>query len=227
MRSRTSSVMPPSSRTQRMPTCSSRCWHRSSMDVNWENTSALADGSRATMWCSSSRSASILVDDWKPGRLMRDRIECFLGALGAVAPPPPDARPPAPGAGLSGEPSPALRSTVSGLSHVGQRACLVVAVSTYSSTHTRQKVCPHSARAGCSTSSWQMAHTSASGASLQPGDPAPARSSGCTLRAPSRPPMAAAACAPAAAPVAVALCTTRYGWSTAWRRRMSRSNTCA
>ena len=51
---------------------------RSSMEVNWEKTRALAEGSRASISASSSRSASILVLLWKPASFMRFRMEDFF-----------------------------------------------------------------------------------------------------------------------------------------------------
>ena len=51
---------------------------RSSMDVNWEKTRALAEGSRASISASSSRSASIFVLLWKPASFILFRIDDFF-----------------------------------------------------------------------------------------------------------------------------------------------------
>ena len=48
------------------------------MEVNWEKTRALAEGSRASISVSSSRSASILVLLWKPASFMRFRMDDFF-----------------------------------------------------------------------------------------------------------------------------------------------------
>lgn len=47
---------------------------RSSMEVNCEKTRALADGSRCSIRCSSSRSASILVLLWKSASATRFKM---------------------------------------------------------------------------------------------------------------------------------------------------------
>ncbi len=59
-------------------TCSSLKDTRSSMDVNWLNTMALAEGSACSILCTSSLRASILVLLWKSVVLMRLRMLLFL-----------------------------------------------------------------------------------------------------------------------------------------------------
>jgi hypothetical protein len=105
--------MEPCSRTAFTPFCPKQCCTKSSIDVNCEKTSALAEGSAATMRCSSSRRASILVELWKRARSMRERMEEAragrrAGAAGAAA---------AAGAGASAG---GARLTVSGAAQVGQ-----------------------------------------------------------------------------------------------------------
>ncbi len=59
-------------------TCSSLKDTRSSMEVNWLNTMALAEGSACSILCTSSLRASILVLLWKSVVLMRLRMLLFL-----------------------------------------------------------------------------------------------------------------------------------------------------
>ena len=55
------------------------------MEVNWEKTMALAEGSRCSMRSISSRSASILVLLWKVPLPIRPRIPAFLLTEAATA----------------------------------------------------------------------------------------------------------------------------------------------
>lgn len=55
-------------------TCSSLKDTKSSMEVNWLNTMALAEGSACSILCTSSLRASILVLDWKSEALILLRM---------------------------------------------------------------------------------------------------------------------------------------------------------
>lgn len=73
------------------------------------------------MRSTSSLRASIFVEDWKEGSWMRDRMECFLGALPPAALLPPG--PPAPAATPAGAGAAPERLSVRGTEQVGHLAC--------------------------------------------------------------------------------------------------------
>mmetsp|Transcript_54236 Transcript_54236/g.172150 ORF Transcript_54236/g.172150 Transcript_54236/m.172150 type:complete len:254 (-) Transcript_54236:693-1454(-) len=150
---RASRLMLPSRRTHTTPHCSRRNCMISSMLVNCEKTMALAEGSSCRIRASSSRSASILVEDWKARTSMRDmmllRLKPLAGAEGA--------------AGAAPE-----RSTLRGFSQAGQAGPGAPGAGGASPTapptssvrqHRHTRALQHCVSSGSSVGSWQIGHS--------------------------------------------------------------------